>query len=274
MTELQVLRVLVLVSAVVAPWSTRLFVALPRGWRVAYGVGVVSVAGALFGLPWLAVLWPIFCLGNLAVVLGGRLPRSLPELAGAVPFAFSLVAATWIVGGIHDLRILGYGPHFSFYAALHGNVLGWMLVGAIAALARREGPRQRLYVAATLVCFVSFLLVAIGIDVSASFKPIGVAGLTFAIPTAQIVFLIDARSNRAAFTAGLLAVGALAFTLGLAWLHQLGLPSLGSIGSVRAMVAVHGVVNTLVVGPAMLWAVHRYVRTVDARRASAALVGA
>jgi hypothetical protein len=257
MTELEVLRVLVLVSVVVAPWSTRLFVALPRGWRVAYGIEVVSVAGALFGLPWLAVLWPIFCLGNLVVALRGRLPRSFPELASAVPFVFSLVAATWIVGGILDLRILGYGPHFSFYAALHGNVLGWMLVGAIAASARREGRRQRLYVAATLVCFVSFLLVAIGIDVSPSLKPIGVAGLTLAIPVAQIAFLMDARSNRAAFAAGLLAVVALAFTLGLAWLHQLGALTLGPIGSVRAMVAVHGVVNTLIVGPAMLWAVHR-----------------
>lgn len=265
MTELEVLRVLLLVSVVVAPWSTRLFVALPRGWFVAYGVGVASVAGALFALPWLSVLWPIFCLGNLAVVLHGRLPRTLPELAGTVPFAFSLVAATWIVGGTNDLQILGYGPHFSFYAALHGNVLGWMLVGAIAALARREGKRQRLYVAATLVCFVSFLLVAIGIDVSATLKPVGVAGLTLAIPTVQIAFLIDARSNRAAFAAGLLSVVALAFTLVLAWLNELGLPTLGSIGSVRAMVAVHGVVNTLVVGPAMLWAVHRDVSAVDAR---------
>ena len=33
----------------------------------------------------------------------------------------------------------------------------------------------------------------------------------------------------------------------------------------RAMVAIHGVVNVLLVGPAMLWAVHRHLRAVDAR---------
>ncbi|MEZ4253665.1 MAG: YndJ family transporter [Polyangiales bacterium] len=236
---------------------------MPRGWFAAYGLGVASVAGALFVLPWLAVIWPVFCLGNLAWVLRGRLPRSLPEVAGAVPFAFSLVAATWIVGGTNDLQILGYGPHFSFYAALHGNVLGWMLVGALAALARREG--SRLYVAAVLVCFGSFLLVAVGIDVSATLKPIGVAGLTLAIPIAQLAFSVDARHDRAALGAGLVSLVTLAFTLGLAWLNELGRPTLGPIGTVRAMVAVHGVLNVLVVGPAMLWAVHRHLRARAAR---------
>ncbi|MCA9612275.1 MAG: YndJ family transporter [Myxococcales bacterium] len=263
MTELALLQVLLLVSVGVAPLGTRLFVPLPRLWFVAYALGVAAVAGALFVWPPLAVFWPLFCLGNLALVLRVRLPRSLPELAGAVPFAFSLVAATWIVGGTNDLQILGYGPHFSFYAALHGNVLGWMLVGALAALARREG--RRLYVAAVLTCFVSFLLVALGIDVWAPLKPIGVAGLTLAIPTAQLAFLADARSNRAAFAAGLLSLVGLVLTLTLAWLNELGLLTLGPLGSVRAMVAIHGVVNVLLVGPAMLWAVHRHLRAVDAR---------
>lgn len=99
MTELELLRVLLLVSVGLAPLGTRLFVPLPRPWFVAYALGVAAVAGALFVFPPLALLWPIFALGNLAFVLRAKLPRSLAELAGAVPFAFSLVAATWIVGG-------------------------------------------------------------------------------------------------------------------------------------------------------------------------------
>ena len=258
MSELDMLRALVLVSVVVAPLVTRLLGELPRGWFVAYVLAVVSVAVGLFVEPLLAFAWPLFCAANFAAFLWPRRSRvfTLATLAGSVPFAFSLVAATWIVGGTNDLGILGYGPHFSFYAALHGNVLGWMLVGAIAALTARERPRQRLYAAAVFVCFVSFLMVALGIDRLALLKPIGVAGLTIALPVAQLAFLREAwRTNRAAFAAGGVSVAALAFTLVLAWQNELAVLSLGTIGGIRAMVVVHGVVNTLIVGPAMLAAV-------------------
>ncbi len=256
MSELEVLRGLLLVSVVLAPLGTRLFGELPRGWWFAYALGVATVALGLYAVPWLSVGWPLFCAGNFAAFLWPRRSTllTLPTLAGSVPFAFSLVAATWIVGGTNDLRILGYGPHFSFYAALHGNVLGWMLVGTIAALASRERPRQRLYAAAVFVCFASFLVVAIGIDQVRAIKPIGVAGLTVAIPLAQLALLAEVRRNRAAFVCGLVSFLGLLFTLVLAWQNELAAPTLGNVAGVRAMVSIHGVLNALVVGPAMILA--------------------
>ena len=258
MSELEVLRALLLVSVIVAPLGTRLLGELPSGWHVAHGVSVAAVGLGLFVLPWASTLWPVFCAANLAVFLWSRRRTllTLPALAGGVPLAFSLVAATWIVGGTNDLGILGYGPHFSFYAALHGNVLGWMLVGAIAALATREGPRQRLYAITVFVCFVSFLLVAIGIDQVRAIKPVGVAGLTLAIPLAQLAFLAEVRSHRAAFAAGLVSFLGLVFTLVLAWQNELAAPTLGNVAGVRSMVSVHGVVNALVTAPAMMLAVY------------------
>ena len=258
LTELDVLHALLVVSVVIAPLTTRLFGELPRGWRWAYGIGVASVAASLFTpLSWMSALWFLFCLGNFAAFIKPRLAslRSPSILASCVPFAFSLVAATWIVGGTNDLRILGYGPHFSYYAALHGNVLGWTLVGSIAALATRERPRQELYIVAVFICFASFLLVAIGIDRFAVVKPIGVTGLTVLIPAAQLAFLEQSRTNRAAFSAALVSFLALAFTFVLAWLNELRLPSLEPVGAIRAMVSVHGVINTLIVAPAFLLAV-------------------
>lgn len=258
MTELDALRGLLIVSVVVAPLSTRLFGELPRGWFHAHALGIASVAAGSFASPWLCVLWPVFCLGNFAAFLKPRIStlRTLTGIASCVPFAFSLVAATWIVGGTIDLGILGYGPHFSYYAALHGNVLGWTLVGAIAALATRQRRFQKLYLAAVFACFASFLLIAFGIDRLALLKPIGVAGLTFFVPAAQLAFLIETRKgNEAAFAAALVSVIALAFTFVLAWLNELGAPSLDPIGSVRSMVSIHGVINAVVVAPAFLLAV-------------------
>ncbi len=257
MTELDVLRVLVVFSVVVAPLSSCLFYDLPRGWYVAYGLGVVAVTLGLFAWPWFSVLWPAFCVGNGLMYMRGRWSKLLTVngLAAAVPFAFSVVAATWIVGGTNDLGILGYGPHFSFYAALHGNVLGWMVVGAIAVLSTRH-PHQRLYAAAVFVCFASFLFIAFGIDRLALLKPIGVAGLSLAVPGAQLAFLRESwRNNNAAFVATLVSLLALAGTFVLAWQNELSTPSIGAIASIRSMVSVHGLVNALVVGPAFLWAV-------------------
>lgn len=259
MVELELLRALVLASAAIAPWTTRLFGELPRGWRLGYGLALVALALGLFSpLVWLCWLWPVFCLANFGAFLLPRRAtlRSAAGLARCVPFVFSLVAATWIVGGSSDLRILGYGPHFSYYAALHGNVLGWTLVGAIAALASQERPRATVHRLVVLVAFVSFLLVALGIDQLAMLKPLGVAGLTLALPSAQIAFLTETwRRHRAAFALGALSLAGLAGTMVLAWQHELGAPALGPIAGVRPMVAAHGVVNTLLVAPAFLLAV-------------------
>ncbi len=263
MTELVLLRLLVLVSVAVAPLSRRLLGPPPRGWSVAHALGIGLVAAALVGpLPQLAYGWLVFCVGGalmFAVEHGAALRtasrRTATTFAAGVPLAFGVIAATWIAGATNDLRILGYGPHFSFYAALHGNVLGWTLLGGVAALAQRAGRFQRVHLATVFLGFASFLLVALGIDRLAWLKPLGVLGLTLALPLSMLAFLIDARGNRAAFALGALAFGALVLTLALAWLNELGSLSVEPLGGIRAMVWLHGLVNGLVVGPAWLGAV-------------------
>ncbi len=281
MTELALLRALLLGSLIVASlgthrlfFSARSFLArsclarsvparsVPARARAHIALNVVGLACAAAGLyspvPVLAVGWLVFCAGQLAWFAwrDRRALRSLAGLAGAVPLLFSNVSAVWIVGGANDLGILGYGPHFSFYAALHGVVLGWILVGAIAGLAQRDGPDRTLYGAAVMVCFASFLLIAVGIDQLRAIKPVGVIGLSLAIPAAQLVFLRRAWSrHRGAFALGGVSLLGLVFTLTLAWRNELGMAAFPALLEVRGMVSAHGVINAAVVAPSFLLAV-------------------
>jgi YndJ-like protein len=260
-SELSLLRVLLLLSMAVAPLGTHrfFFSAHSRARGIAHAVSLACAAMGLFSpAPILCVVWLLFCAVSFALFLRDRM-ASLREgrvLAACVPFLFSNVAAVWLVGGANDLGILGYGAQFSYYAALHGNVLGWMVVGALAVLADREGPARGVYLAAVLACFVSFLLIAIGIDQLRAVKPIGVVGLSVALPIAQLVFLRGARRrSRPAFALGCVSLGGLVLTMVLAWRNELSLPVLPDVLGVRAMVSVHGVLNALVVAPCFLLAV-------------------
>jgi hypothetical protein len=263
MSELHLLQLLLLVAMVVGPLGThRHFeVGTPSTRIIAHVVGLVCAAVGLVS-PWppLCAVWLLFCAGSFGLFLLSRRHElgSPRVLAACVPFLFSNVAAVWLVAGANDLRLLGYAANFSFYASLHGNVLGWIVVGAIAILADGEvSSRARaLYVGAVFVCFVSFLLVAVGIDQVRAIKPIGVVGLSIALPLAYLTFLRDVRSrHRLAFVLGCLSFVGLVFTMVLAWGNEIGLPVLGEVAGKRAMVSVHGVINALFVAPCFLLAV-------------------
>lgn len=269
MTELSLLRILLLSSLAIAPLGVhRHFLPVaPRARAAAHGIALACAAVGLFtAAPIATIGWLLFTAGSFGLFLWTT-PLSLRTPAGmaaCVPFLFSNVAAVWLVAGTNDLHLLGYGPAFSAYAALHGNVLGWILVGALAILVERGGPARNVYFAAVLVCFASFLLVALGIDQLHALEPIGVVGLSIAIPLAQLTFLRSVSSrDRGAFALGAISVAGLALTMTLAWCNELGVPALPEIGGVRAMVVVHGALNALVVGPAFLAAVAR-----DAPRAA------
>lgn len=269
MSELSLLRVLLLLSMAVGPLGThRFFFAEPSRLRVAAHVGALACAAlGLFVAPILCVAWLLFCVGSFALFLRERVAsRRWPELiAACIPFLFSIIAAVWLVGGANDLHILGYGAEFSYYAALHGNVLGWILIGALAVLADHGGPHRRVYLASVFVCFASFLLIALGIDQLRALKPIGVVGLSVAIPAAQLVFLRSVWSrDRRAFALGGVSLAGLVLTMVLAWRNELSMPVFSVVGNIRGMVSVHGALNAVVVAPCFLLAV-----ALDARRARA-----
>jgi hypothetical protein len=263
MDELTLLHVLLLVAMAVAPLGTHRFF-LPehtRALTVAHAIAWACAALGLFTAAHaLTIAWLGFCAASFGLFLYARRaallplgPRAPEVLAASVPLLFSNVSAVWVVAGAHDLHLLGYGALFSAYAALHGLVLGWMTVGAIAILAQREGPERRVYLGATLVCFVSFLAIALGIDGLPALKPLGIAGLSVALPIAQLVFLRSVWTrNRVAFVLGGVSLGGLVGTLALAWANHLSLLALPDIAGVRGMVTVHGLLNTLVVAPCFL----------------------
>lgn len=261
MFELVVLRVLLFLSMALGPLGTHWLLSSERSrLRGAAYLGALgcAAAGLFTPAPVLCVVWLAFCAASFALFLRARAGslRSPGTLAGCVPFLFSNIAAVWLVSGANDLHLLGYDTPFSYYASLHGNVLGWILLGALAVLANRDGPQRHLYVASVFVCLVSFLLIALGIDQLRALKPIGVVGLSIAIPATQLLFLrsVWARS-RASFALGLVSLVGLGFTMTLAWRNELGMGELVSVGTLRGMVSVHGVLNALVVAPCFLFAV-------------------
>jgi hypothetical protein len=262
-SELSLLQLLLVVAMALGPLGTQRHFAVgsPRARTAAH---LVALACATLGLvspwPFLTVVWLAFCAGSFALFLRSRVRvlGSPHVLAASVPFLFSNVAAVWLVSGANDLHLLGYGVHFSDYASLHGNVLGWIVLGALAILADRAGPRRErlVYVGAVLVCLVSFLLIAFGIDRLHVLKPIGVIGLSIALPLAQLTFLHGVRKrHRLAFVLGCLSFAGLATTMLLAWCNELAAPVLGELAGVRSMVSVHGVLNALIVAPSFLLAV-------------------
>lgn len=261
MTEPDLLRALLLFSIAVAPAGAYrlLFAAPSQGRRVALWVALACTAAGLWGpFPALCFAWPLFCVGAFAQYLWQHRAdlSSARGIATCVPFVFSIIAATWLVGGANELRLLGYGLSFSYYAALHGNVLGWMILSALAALAREDSSSRPVYLVSVYVCLASFLMIAIGIDQLDALKPIGVVGLTLALLTSHLAFLRSAWTrHKLAFVLGCASFLGLAFTLTLAWRHELGLPSLPPALNVRSMVSVHGVLNTLVVAPSLMLAV-------------------
>ncbi|HVL61485.1 MAG TPA: YndJ family transporter [Microbacterium sp.] len=265
MSELTLLRVLLLLAMAMGPLGThRFFFAEPSRLRVRAHLGALACAalGLILDAPFLCVVWLLFCAASFASFLrerardGAVSMRSPEVLAACVPFLFSNVAAVWLVGGANDLRILGYGTTFSYYAALHGNVLGWVLVGALAVLAHRGGPHRGIYLASVLVCLVSFLAIAVGIDQLRALKPIGVVGLSLALPASQLAFLHGVWSrNRSAFALGSVSLAGLGCTMVLAWQNELAMPAFLTIAGIHGMVSVHGTLNALVVAPCFLAAV-------------------
>lgn len=271
MSELNILRGLLLLSMVVGPFATRRFFAAPSRLLAAAHVGafVCAAVGAFSPLPMLSVAWLLFCVANFALIVRSRAGwlRSPRVLAVSVPFIFSNIAAVWFVGGANDLHFLGYGAHFSYYAALHGNVIGWILIGTLAALADRDSPQRGIYLTSVLVCLVSFLLIAFGIDQFLALKPIGVIGLSIALPISQLAFLRSVWSrNRPAFILGCVSFAGLVFTMVLAWRNEFSIPVFQAVAGIRGMVSVHGVLNTVVVAPCFLLAVLLDARPTDVGR--------
>ncbi len=242
------------------PLATRCFFAEHSRLLAMVHVGafVCAAAGMFAAVPMLCVAWFLLCAASFALFLRARAGslRTPRVLAACVPFVFSIIAAVWLVGGANDLHLIGYGVHFSYYAALHANVIGWIVIGTLAALADRDSPQRGIYLTSVFVGLVSFLLIAFGIDQLRALKPSGVIGLSVALPISQLAFLRSVWSrNRPAFLLGCVSLAGLVFTMVLAWRNELSMPGFQAVAGIRGMVSIHGLLNTVVVAPCFLLAV-------------------
>lgn len=264
LTELHLLHAFLVLAFALGPLLNRWFFLRPdRAYRILHPVAfALTTAALLLDIPWLTGAWPAYCVYGLGLFLKQhfleeRRALSLSVFAQTVPLLFSVVAAGWLFGGANDLRLLGYGRHFSYYAALHSNFLGWLLIGCIAALQRHE-PRRSAYLACVGVCFVSFALIAYGIDGVPYIKVAGVAGLTLALSVAYGLFLSASRGLARAL--GLVSLLGLVATMTLAWQNEVGALAIKSLLGVRSMVSVHGLLNAALVVPTFFAAVALHLR--------------
>jgi len=257
-SEQQLLNGLLCVALWWAPRMTSRFLLPDDAWYRLLHVIVLAVVvvGCGLGFGVAAAAWPVFCaVGGLAFLRRrwSQL-RSLEGLASLVPFAFSMVSAVWLVAGQNDLRLLGYTPSWSAYAALHGAVLGWLFVGCLAELGSRPGAR-RVYVWSCFVVFALFLCVAFGIDGVPVLKRLGVLGLAVVVPGLIARFALDQRSGGAAWRWSLLSLLGIVVTMGLALAHEFQPGVLGTLWGLPTMVVAHGMMNAVVVVPAFFLAV-------------------
>lgn len=260
LAEINVLRGLLIAAFAIAPRvSIRFLLGEVKLLNVLHGIAfALVVVSIVFDVPYLSVAWLLFCLLGLGFFVRQNLRRpSLLQVVQAVPFIFSIAGAVWLVAGANDLGLLGYDPSFSFYAALHGTVLGWLMVGCMAALATHASRFNRVYSIAVLGCLVSFFLIAFGIDGAPIIKPIGVVGTTLMVGLSLSLLLWECRSSKAAASFALVSLLGFLFTIFLAWRNELGLTTIGFAPfGVRPMVSLHGAANGLVVAPSMWLALH------------------
>ena len=251
-TELDFLNVLIMVSFVLAPIVTNIL--LLQNSK-SYGIGHVLslgvvIIGFLLDMTILFFIWPIFCVFGLFLQLKNRRNDlfSLKSIASFIPFVFSIIASIWFVSGSNDYHLLGYDKHWSLYAALHGNYLGWLFVGCLVSASSSNRPKHPWFTLGCYLSLVLFLMVSFGINGFPLLKDVGVIGLALVVPFFIGLHAFTTKHRISKFLSGLGLLGIL-FTMSLAVINEFAVLKPPLFLEVRSMVSLHGVVNALVVIP-------------------------
>lgn len=259
MTELSLLIFLLGVAFILAPYMTsHFFLKGSQFYSKTHALSLfILLIGAVTGFTWFAVIWPLFCLVGFYLYLKqeGRLIFSLNGIALCIPFVFSLISSIWFVAGINDLRLLGYNKNWSFYAALHGSVLGWFFVGCLAWLSKKNHA-SRFYLFGCYLCFVLFLCVAFGIDGVPYIKRVGVIGFSIFVPLAIGIFTFNLKKeNRLSLIFAMISLCSIVLSMIIAMLNEfwLGFPKIAF--AMPLMTLTHGLINALVTVPCFYLAI-------------------
>lgn len=224
MTESSFLIFLLSIAFILAPLMTKnFFLRNSRLYSRAHVISLfVLLISGILDFSWFSLIWPLFCIFGFFLYLTqeGRRIFSTTGIATCIPFVFSLISAVWFVAGTNDLHLLGYTKSWSFYAALHGMVLGWYFVGCLAYLSKWPNA-SNVHLFGCYGCLVLFLSVAFGIDGIPHLKRIGVIGFAILIPFAIGIFAFNLKKeNRLAFVFAVISFFSIGLSMTIALLNE------------------------------------------------------
>jgi len=248
------LLVYLLISFAVAPLMTRVFfLKSSNTYQALHIIALGTILTAYFlNIKYLVLIWPMFCLWGLYVYFKQnhyKIPTHLFDLTGYIPFIFSIIGSVWLLGRTFDLKILGYDPIWSTYAALHSNYLGWLLIGCFVFISKTYfNSKNNIYAWASIAFVMLFLCVAFGIYKYTPLKIAGTLGLSILTPILIAMFLkINKRGHSMTKIITLTSVIGILFSMALALGQQFSLPIMGRSISGIHMITTHGLINACIV---------------------------
>ena len=258
-TEITLLNFFLCVALVLAPLMTKkFFLNDSQIYSDAHKISLIIVlTGVALSFNYLSVAWPLFCCFGFFLYLKNEYKclLSMRGFVGCLPFIFSLISSVWFVAGVNDLHLLGYNRTFSFYAALHGIFLGWILMGCLAFLSKRKNS-SKFYLWGCYLCFTFFLLVAFGIDGIPYIKRIGVVGLSLIVPSLIGFYAFNLKNeNRSSFFLTMLSLFSIAVSMILAILNEFWAATPKIAFGIPIMVLVHGFMNAILAVPCFFVAI-------------------
>lgn len=257
--ELSLIYLFISVAFLLAPRMTAHFFLNHSQVYIRFHILALSllILGGILDLTWMAAIWPMFCVFGFILYL--RQERwnifSTLGLACCIPFVFSLISSVWFFSGANDLKLLGYNKTWSYYATLHGSMIGWLFVGCLAYISKGEKP-PRANLIGCYLCFFLFLLVAFGINGVPYFKSVGVVGFTILIPSLIWNFTFNFKKERELSKYFALAsLLSIIVSMSLAFLYEFwqGLPKLAF--GMPLMTLTHGTINAILTVPCFYFAI-------------------
>ena len=256
--ELKYLYCSLVFSFILAPLLTNnFFLNNSKIYKCSHIIALIFVlASIIFGIGLLTVVWPAFNLFGLFIHFKNKRKNlfKITTLATFIPLAFSIIASIWLVAGSNDLYLLGYDINWSFYAALHGNYLGWIFLGCMGFLSTRNIKFSNFYSIGCFISFVLFLSIAFGIDGVPYIKAVGVIGLTLLVPLTIGLFSFTTRCKISKYLS-MVSLILVLLSMTLAVLNEFWTVEPQYFLGARSMVTIHGVLNAFLVTPIFFLAI-------------------
>ncbi len=269
-------KLFLLIAFILGPTLTQVFIFKgkgPKSYALIHKIVIaILIIGELAHLSVLSLVWPIFCAYGLIILL--RLngfsifshpltlftntfmllsnPRALLEL---VALGFSIGGSFWFLGGVFNFDLVGYDAFWCYLTALHFNFLGWLLVGCLSYLSRYyNGIHSKVFLAGGFLITGFFMLVAMGFHGVPYVKLLAVPGLSLVVPFLLFWHFVNTLKQSRIYVSLFAGISVLANLLSmvLAFAYEFSIAILGTSYNIHNMIPTHGLLNAIVVIPALL----------------------